>query len=153
MTSDLTGLIFSSAGKLYPSLLQRTLGLNQAEVKALGLHPSRDVLVEFYESAFPMALSREGFESDLREMANSTDYPLEHIRVPTLIIHGDDDPPLLFSEAERNASRIPTSTLLRIVHGDHYACLVHSDEIKAALENFLQGASAPRLGQTQGGTP
>ncbi len=153
MTSDLTGLVFSSGGKLYPSLLQPTLGLNQAEVKALGLHPFRDLLVEFYESAFPIALGRDGFENDLREMANSTNYPLEHIRVPTLIIHGDDDPHLPFSEAERNASRIPTSTLLRIAHGGHYACLVHSDEIKAALENFLQRASALRLGHTQGGIP
>jgi pimeloyl-ACP methyl ester carboxylesterase len=104
----------------------------------LRLHPANELLGDFYQTAFPMALNRDGIGNDIKQMANSPDYPLEKVQVPTLVIHGQEDPHLPFSLAESYARRIPNSTMVRIPHGGHYACLLHTGEMKAALESFLQ---------------
>jgi pimeloyl-ACP methyl ester carboxylesterase len=138
MTSNPTNLLLSVSGRLFPGLLQSSMGLNQEERAALRLHPAHELLVDFYQTAFHMALNYDGITNDIRQMANSPDYPLEKVQVPTLVIHGEDDPHLPFQLAESNTRRIPNSTMVRIPHGGHYACLLHTGEIKAALGSFLQ---------------
>jgi pimeloyl-ACP methyl ester carboxylesterase len=117
------------------------MGLNEEERAALRLHPARESLVDFYQTAFPIALNYDGIRNDIRQMANSPDYPLEKVQVPTLIIHGDDDAHLPFPLAESNNRRILNSTMVRIPRGGHYACILHAEEIKSALGRFLHTAS------------
>lgn len=137
ITSNPTSLFLSVLGRLFPGLLRYTMGLNEEERAALRLHPARELLVDFYQTAFPMTLIYDGIKNDIRQMANSPDYPLEKVQVPTLIIHGDDDAHLPFPLAESNTRRMVNSTKVRIPHGGHYACLLHAAEIRAALNSFL----------------
>jgi hypothetical protein len=67
--------------RLFPSLLQHSIGLNQEERATLQLQPVWELLVDFYQTAFPMALICYGIKNDIRLMVNSPDYPLE--QVPT----------------------------------------------------------------------
>jgi pimeloyl-ACP methyl ester carboxylesterase len=72
-------------------------------------------------------------------------YPLEEIRVATLVIHGSADPHVPF---DRNgavfARRVPGAKLLVLEGGEHAAIFTHRQEAQAEVSAFL-AAHAHRL--------
>lgn len=65
-------------------------------------------------------------------------YPLEEIRVPTLVVHGSADPHVPF---DRNgavfARRVPGAQLLVLEGGEHAAIFTHRREAQAEVSAFL----------------
>jgi pimeloyl-ACP methyl ester carboxylesterase len=96
-----------------------------------------DTALEFFHTAVPSVLRRTGIENDLRQMATSPDWPLERIRVPVLVIHGDADPILSSSDALAAAQRIPGAHIVRIVGGGHALFLTRRSQVSEVIGRFL----------------
>lgn len=62
---------------------------------------------------------------------------LGQIRVPTLVIHGEQDASIAMSEAEAIANGIPGAELLRIPDSGHSAPLEAPDAVNEALATFF----------------
>jgi len=65
------------------------------------------------------------------------DYALEDIKVPTLIIHTQDDPLASSQNARRMANRIPTVEFVSIPDGGH-PLLGHEEFIRSTITDFLE---------------
>lgn len=82
-----------------------------------------------------------GTENDIR-VTRATDYPLEQISVPTLIIHGTKDSVVNFEgNGQKLADRIPNAKLIKIENGEHVAIFTHHAQILPEVAEFLRGCS------------
>lgn len=68
--------------------------------------------------------------------------PLEQIRAPTLVIHGDADTVVPYAHAERLVAAAPGAALLPIANGGHTALFTHLAPIRACVAAFLAEAPA-----------
>ncbi len=94
------------------------------------------------EGMLPVEQRRNGVLLDATvsnpDMArNFDDYPIEELRVPTLILHAKDDKLVNFSDMERAVKRFPNATFMAFENGGHLMA-GHEAEIDQALESFLQ---------------
>ena len=67
------------------------------------------------------------------------DYPLEQIRVPTLIIHAEDDPLASFDAAVAASNRIPDAHLVALRSGGHLQ-LGQAERVRTEIAFFLTSA-------------
>jgi pimeloyl-ACP methyl ester carboxylesterase len=67
---------------------------------------------------------------------------LEEVRVPTLVIHGEDEFPVLAEQSEALASRIPNATRRVLPAAGHALPLEQPDALAGAIVEFLE--SVPR---------
>ncbi len=87
-----------------------------------------------------------GLVNDLLQADDGLNFEgLEDIRLPTLIIHGDDDPIVPVSQAKSLAERIPGAHLLTVAEAGHLCIATHRAETIPVLDGFLQ-RHAPRDG-------
>lgn len=78
-----------------------------------------------------------GSEDDFVVTA-STDFPLEDVRVPTLIVHGTEDPYVPYERHAVSArDRICDVRLLTLRGGGHAALFSHRAEVRDAVRAFL----------------
>jgi hypothetical protein len=78
-------------------------------------------LQRMFCSMMPMSLQLAGGLNDEKQIACLPDYPLEDIRVPTLLIHGREDCVGLGSAgAEWAAARIPGAELVLVDQCGHF---------------------------------
>lgn len=83
-----------------------------------------------------------GTQNDIA-ITRGTTYPLEAIRVPTLVVHGTQDPLVPFERhAKALVSRIPGAELVRVDEGEHVAIFTHNQEVRERVARFLR-AHAP----------
>ncbi len=76
------------------------------------------------------------FTSNLDMDQHPDQYPMESIRVPTLIIHAVDDPLAKYENAATLAARIPKGELLSIPSGGHL--LLRMDEtVQQEIARFV----------------
>jgi pimeloyl-ACP methyl ester carboxylesterase len=87
-------------------------------------------------SIWPLSLRREGLINDYEQFTNLS-APLEEIKSPTLVIHGDEDINVDIDHAKESIKRIENSELYVVKEGDHMMHATHSEEIEAQIENFL----------------
>jgi len=73
----------------------------------------------------------------------NTDYRLEEITVPVLIVNAVDDPLTLYVNALSMAERIPGAKLVTIESGAHML-LGHEERIRSEIVAFLQEHSSNR---------
>jgi pimeloyl-ACP methyl ester carboxylesterase len=76
-----------------------------------------------------------------RKDPNIDRWPLEHINVPTLIIHGDADENSDYAGSVRIAAQIPRTRLITIKGGDHLIAVTRIEEIRAHTRAFVQSAA------------
>jgi pimeloyl-ACP methyl ester carboxylesterase len=92
---------------------------------------------ELMESTFDrMFLRVPGTENDI-VVTRSVSYPLEEIRVPTLVVHGTADPHVPFEHAKTFKARVPGAALLAIEGGGHACIFTHRDQVKSHVSRFL----------------
>ncbi|HEX2948999.1 MAG TPA: alpha/beta hydrolase [Armatimonadota bacterium] len=83
-----------------------------------------------------------GTENDIA-ITRSTDYPLESISVPTLIVHGTADQVVPYIQhAKALASRISGAKLVTAEGADHVAIFTHNQELKPQVVQFLHTQSS-----------
>lgn len=112
----------------HPDILAQTM----ADTEALALFKalSTGVMTQ-------MAARLPGTANDIR-VTQTLDYPLSRIRVPTLVVHGTDDPHLKFEDhGLRLAKEIPDARLVRLEKGEHAAIFTHRRQVKTAVDEFL----------------
>ena len=88
-------------------------------------------------TSVPVKPRFEGVMNDAKYLSTLDSYPLERIVQPTLIIHGESDEVVPFSQAEYAASKIPSARLIAQERGSHFASFVRADETRAAITDFL----------------
>ncbi len=67
---------------------------------------------------------------------NFEKYPIEELKVPTLIVHSEDDNVASFKKVEAAKHRFPNLTLVTFPDGGHMM-KGHSEEIDQALDDFI----------------
>ncbi|WP_022667796.1 alpha/beta fold hydrolase [Desulfospira joergensenii] len=88
-----------------------------------------------------MAKRLPGTVNDI-QITRSRNYPLKDIRVPTLVIHGSDDPLVPFREHGRRLAReIPGARLYLAEQGEHVTIFTHRTEVKNEVSDFLTDLS------------
>jgi pimeloyl-ACP methyl ester carboxylesterase len=103
------------------------------------------------DALFPIKPKKLGvaFDALVSEPA-SNDFPLEDIRVPTLLVHAADDRLAPYDHVPAAAARIPNARLVTIDAGGHLY-LRHDARARAATSGFIDdvigGAPVPRDGR------
>lgn len=84
----------------------------------------------------------KGTENDIA-LTRTTNYPLEKIAVPTLIVHGTADKMVPYEvHAKALESRIPNAELLTIEGGEHVSIFTHRDIVRNRVTRFIQEHSS-----------
>lgn len=117
----------------YPDILAKTL-----ENK-----PIVDLYRELLLSTMTcMAERLPGTINDIN-ITRTTDYPLPQIQVPTLVVHGSDDPIVPFPDHGKIlAEQIPGARLCLAERGEHAAIFTHNEQVRTAVAAFLQDFEA-----------
>ncbi len=102
------------------------------------LLPGGSASIDLFSSSTLYRLRKTGYENDLLQFEALTTYPLEEIRVRSLIIHGTTDTEVPFEHAEQMITTIPGAQLLAIKGGDHTLLYTHSKSLLRKLRPFLQ---------------
>lgn len=85
-----------------------------------------------------MARRLDGTFNDV-SVTRRREYPLERIRVPTLVVHGTRDPLVPFDRHGKVlAERIPGARLVPLEGGEHAAIFTHRAEARDAVTRFLR---------------
>ena len=92
-------------------------------------------------SSWPMSLRQLGDANDLTQFAD-IDLNASAISVPTLIIHGTEDINVEYTQSIALAEQIPGAILHTVDGSDHMMPFSHSEEMTAAIEEFLTGLGA-----------
>ncbi|MHA1971356.1 MAG: alpha/beta fold hydrolase [Candidatus Hodarchaeales archaeon] len=74
--------------------------------------------------------------TNLDMIRNYTNYDLENIQIPVLIIHARDDPLASFDEAEEMGKRVPDSKFVAFENGGHLV-FGHSNEVQQLISGFI----------------
>lgn len=112
---------------------ERTMGEFRESISAGLSEPDKEILmnVTFPDLKASKACLVELMEADLRD-------GLDKVKVPSLLIHGDEDRVSLQSASEYMLERIEGSRLALIKGAGHVPFLSHQDEFNEALEEFLR---------------
>lgn len=101
-----------------------------------------DQMMTFYKELTLSTMDRTteripGTLNDIKVTQN-TEYPLEDISVPTLIIHGTDDPVVPYNDNGRKlVERIQGAKLCLAERGEHMTIFTHNEQVKSAINSFL----------------
>jgi pimeloyl-ACP methyl ester carboxylesterase len=139
---------------IVPGLLRKKVQGNiEGALKKTVSHPEMierilndpDTLALYKELALStmtnMARRLSGTDNDLR-ITTSIEYPLKDIKVPTLVVHGDEDPTVNYSEhGKRLAEEIPGATLHLAERGEHVAIFTHREQVQKAVADFMGSLS------------
>jgi pimeloyl-ACP methyl ester carboxylesterase len=98
---------------------------------------------EFIESLVMNPLRSMGYRNDMAQFAALGVYPLQHIAIPTLIVHGTADVDIPFSQARELAHAIPCAQLVAI-DGAHHLSTLTSQKAMTAIHCFLQTLQAQK---------
>lgn len=92
------------------------------------------------DASFAVAAGASGFATAACPQTWLTDFraDLAKVSVPLLVVHGDADRIVpIGASARRVGQYAPSAAVVEIAGGPHNICWTHSDEVNAALLNFL----------------
>jgi 2-hydroxy-6-oxonona-2,4-dienedioate hydrolase len=87
---------------------------------------------------FPYASIKKGIKNDDNSFYNLVEAPLEKINVPTLIIHGNKDKNVPYTQAEQSSKEIKNSRLITMEGKNHFALLSERNQIAEWELEFLR---------------
>jgi pimeloyl-ACP methyl ester carboxylesterase len=129
---------FWALRRLAPHVLRRIAGFpaafdwdEQAELEGR----------EIIDSFFPVDHRTPGiiFDAFVSNPDIAT-YPLEELRIPTLVIHAPDDPLAPYEDARRMAERIPNARFISVPSGGHVFMHRHAPTV-AEVREFVSGTA------------
>ena len=110
--SDLFSLMMHSALQKNIALLRGQL-LNDDEIMASRDPMRRMAMLAFFDTALPIGMRWEGLRNDVKQMASSSLYDMDQMRIPALVIHGTADPVLPFAAASQPPAGFLTRSYFR----------------------------------------
>lgn len=87
-------------------------------------------------------LRKAGLVNDMDQFAVMPAYPLEQIKAPTFVVHGNADDEVPFDHAELLMQKVPHAKLLAIEGGNHIAFYIHASTVMPVLRTFLEALQA-----------
>ena len=132
-----------SAVSLYLSDLQMWVGRFIPSMWIDGFDPTDPLQVKMVDlivsSIVPQSAGLEGAKNNREQYGESAieSWPLESITVPTLVLHGDADSLVTFSNAQMAARRIPGANLVTIEGGGHFMYVTQAKELSEHIMNFI----------------
>jgi pimeloyl-ACP methyl ester carboxylesterase len=126
---------------LLPSTLARLAGVPREFTMT-----ARDAqfVTEFIDSLFPVRRQGPDFDAFVSN-ADVNGYNLEAIKVPTLIVHTEDDPLASHEASRRAAERIPGARFVSLESGGHLM-LGQTEKIRNELAHFFsEGKPRPSI--------
>jgi pimeloyl-ACP methyl ester carboxylesterase len=139
LTSNPAGWLIGIAVKLRPALLAQVLvpdARSRAEVLADPRKLSALITIAQAGLQFP-AQRRAGSRNDVEQFASLPVFPVEGMRVPTLVIHGTDDKLVPFTHGLFMARTVPGAQLCAIEGGTHAIVVTHVDQVFSQLFAFV----------------
>jgi len=121
-----------------PHTVIQANGVSRALLAQIKLEREKIRLLDaLFQTNFPSTLRREGMINDMQQLTIFPSYPIEHINVPTLVVHAVNDPIIPFESGEFSAHTIPNAQFLRLEDGGHFACVTHREEAMPIVQEFL----------------
>jgi non-heme chloroperoxidase len=127
-----TGLV-ADRSQFYMDVSMPFYGYNKPDAK-----PSQGVREQFWRLGMQSSVVAS---YECVKAFSETDFTedLKKIEVPTLIIHGDADQIVPFSDSAELSSKIVKNATLKVIPGaPHGLCTTHADQINALLLDFLK---------------
>jgi len=101
----------------------------------------------FLGTTAPINPRESGFRNDLLQIRALPEFPLATMQVPTLFIHGTDDPFASLEEVKKAVALMPRASLLPIEHAGHLVELgPNADTLSPRILEFFQqhsGSQSP----------
>jgi pimeloyl-ACP methyl ester carboxylesterase len=138
-TSNLAGWLIGASLKLRPALLAQAL-VPSTESQAEILSDPRKLSALFGLAQAGIRLPaqrRAGSRNDVEQFASLPVFPVETIRVPTLVIHGTADKLVPYTHGLFIAEKVPSAELYAINGGTHAIFVTHADQVLSRLFAFL----------------
>jgi len=101
----------------------------------------QDFVAHLVDAFQPVTMRAEGLRNEGAAIDPLTEYRLEKISAPTLVVHARDDGINPFAFGEYTAQHIPGARLMALPTGGHLL-LGHHAEIRAEVTDFLQNPFA-----------
>ncbi len=121
---------------LHPETL---LMINPVLRKQVAADPDKmETIRQLVHTVYPFTLRLSGIHNDATQIEATPELPLETIKTPTLVIHGDADDTVPFSQGIASATRIPNAKFLPIPGGTHYAILTHLEITRPVIMDFIR---------------
>ena len=97
---------------------------------------TRSMMRVFFENN-PISERRAGVQNDLEQVHAMDGFDWAAIRVPTLLIHGDQDNLIPFKYSQEVARRIPQAEIALVKGGGHECLILHHRNVTPILNSFL----------------
>lgn len=97
---------------------------------------TRSMMRVFFENN-PISERHAGVQNDLTQVHAMDEFNWEDVRVPTLLIHGDQDNLIPLEYSQEVARRIPTAELVIIQGGGHECLVSHHRYVAPIMNSFL----------------
>ena len=95
------------------------------------------VMATFYRTFTLNELREDGYKNDVAQYIRLQSYPLENIKAPTLVLHGEADDNVPMEHAKHAASHIPNARLIVDEGGDHDFYAKHKERVMPIIEKFV----------------
>jgi len=90
---------------------------------------------KFLQSMHPISLRKAGIDNDRKYKIH--EHSIEHITVPTLVIHAKDDSLISFTQGQYTAQHIPDAQFIQLQNGGHLLMGQHK-KVKSEIDTFLR---------------
>jgi pimeloyl-ACP methyl ester carboxylesterase len=120
--------------RLFKRQMMQLMGVPKAVIGSLSPEQYREI-GHFIDGMNPASLRYAGAAFDhTREVPGTR---VAGIRVPTLVIHAQDDTLQPYRNAEFFASTIPDAHLLRFQKGGHIVALIEAEDVREAIQKHI----------------
>lgn len=121
-----------------PDFIFQSNGVNRELLRQIKEDPEKiRLLNDLFLTTFPASMRREGIINDQQQCADLPEEYLQHIRIPTLVIHASDDPIVPFALGEFSAQNIPGAQFLEVAQGGHFCSVTHRELVAPRVREFL----------------
>lgn len=98
---------------------------------------TRSMMRVFFENN-PISERFAGVQNDLANVNTMDNFKWEDLRVPTLLIHGDQDKLIPLEFSREVARRVPNAELVIIKNGGHECLVSHHRQTSPLIHSFLE---------------
>ena len=124
--------------KLAWRLLVSLLGVSPELMNRIEREPDKiRTIRNLLEVSTTLDFRRAGIFNDIDTLTGLPLAPVEHIRVPTLVIHSPTDPLVPYAQGRMLAGRIPGAKLVAVAEGGHLCVVTNSEQVAPDLFEFL----------------
>lgn len=146
-TADSFKLIYKSdflfyvISRLFKKKLKSLFGITPDVAESMTQEQSL-LFDEVLDTMLPAAARMPGIEYDSLQGVAPSQWPLEEVNVPTLVVHARDDTLIPYLNAENSASRIPDVRLISYDKGGHGVFIFERESISQYISSFIRESFA-----------